>query len=281
LFRSSCEPAAEESLDIDELPHEQKEKEEEAAEAATEDLHGAAVSLKRSSQNIPGDSADAPALKKSKIEGRKVCTLVVKLAPLLYAYPGGRVLTPTRALDTAINSLSVPKEIGSACLTSFVDGPVHKDVRVVVKVPQGIAEGMAGISRAKVQMPYATGPAARDEEGASAAGIATASAAAHGVAANTAGPRAAGPIPAASDEVAATAGAAAGALLCPGCDMVAVHDFNALLRNRPQDGQLRLARLTSDIRPFVTWRLFALEAVGYWVGVPDGGATSVWFPDHG
>jgi hypothetical protein len=281
LFGSYCEPAAEESLEIDGNPHEQ---EEGAAEAATEDVHGAVVPLKRSYLNAPGDSSDAPALKKSKIEGRKPCTVGVKLAPLLFAYPGGRLLTPTRALDTAINSMSLPKEVGSACLSSFVGKGVTEEVRVVVKVPQELAKEMAADGSAKLQLRDACLDA-RGAEGASAAGTAIAaastggvaaispgkavaaaaaggsSAAAGGVAATTAGPSAAGPTAgaAATAADAATVGAtAAGALLCPGSETVAVHEFDAVLRSRPQDGQLRLARLTSHMRPFITWRLFVV-----------------------
>jgi hypothetical protein len=396
-----------------ELGHEQEKNKKVVDEAATKVAHDAVTPLKRSFPSTRGTSADASPLKRSKVEGRKLCT-AVKLTPLVFAYPRGRILLPNRALDPAIDSLSLPKEGGPACLSSFLDGAESKDVRVVVKVPQEVAEGMVEYGSAKLQLPDATGSAATGGEGAPGAGTASGSAAAtDGVAAispgtaiaaaaaggdlavtpgtaiaaaaaggdlavtpgtaiaaaaaggdlavtpgtaiaaaaaggdlavtpgtaiaaaasggdlavtpgtaiaaaaagsisakglgmaipaaaagnrsavtpgtaisaaagvvtgHTAGPSAADPLPA--PVAGAAAAGAAGALLCPGCQMVAVHEFNAVLCSRLWDGRLRLARLTSHMRPFLTWRLFAVEAVVAGRGCLDVSSTCVLVTDH-
>jgi hypothetical protein len=193
----------------------------------------AAARRKRSCEGVTdgGEAAGGPVLKKRKsVAGKK---RTVWLGPFLLAYPDGRVLIASRLTDSSVDTLSLPQDVAEVCY-----GCPAKDLPVTVqlKAPGGAAAGLVRQSFTKA---------------AAAAAFRSPSA--------TAGTAAAATYNDDDDKDDDDGDAHDGSGVCPGCELVVVREFTAVV-GRGASSWL-LVRLTSHMKPFVGWRLFGIEAV--------------------
>ena len=208
-----------------------------AGGAALGGAGAASIARKRPLGGGAEDTADAPVAKKSRRESFKLAPVWV--APSLLAYPGGRVLLATRPQENAIDTLSLPKDVAFVCYGCDCEGLVDLSLRVVVKVPDGVA---AEVARQGVR--GSAGTVAENSPRGD-----TAAAAAAGDGSDCSGGGSGG------------GGSAGSGGICPGCVNVPVHEFSAVLRNGKHDQAWVLARLTNHMKSFVGWRLFGVQAV--------------------